>query len=165
MKVRAVVLIVVLGLLAAFTLANWAAIIAPTQVSLLVTRVEAPLGLILLAGTVVVMVVFLVLMVFQQAGVIREARRYAKELAAQRVLADQAEASRFTELRKHLDARLDRIDPDGVPSEESLTERLDRLETALRTQIEHTGNSLVAHLGEVDDRMGRLLENKPPLRG
>ena len=132
--------------------------------SLLVTRIEAPLGLILLSGTVVVIVVFLFLMLFQQAGVIREARRYAKELTAQRVLADQAEASRFTELRKHLDARLDRIDPAGAPTDESLTERIDRLEAALRTQIEHTGNSLAAHLGEVDDRMGRLLENKPQAR-
>jgi len=164
MKLRAVVLVVVLVLLTVFTLANWAAINAPTQVSLLVTHVQAPLGLILLTSMVVVIFVFLFMMVFQQAGVILETRRYAKELAAQRTLADQAEMSRFTELRKHLDARFDGIDPNGSPSAEALTERIDRLEVALRNHIEHTGNSLAAYLGEVDDRVERLLGSKPPLR-
>jgi uncharacterized integral membrane protein len=162
MKLRAVVLVVLAALLTAFMFANWAAITAPTQVSLIVAQVQAPLGLILLLCLVVVVVVFLFLMVFQQAGVILETRRYAKELAAQRTLADQAEASRFTELRKHLDGRLDRLDPQGGSPEESLIERIDRLEVALRTHIEHTGNSLAAHLGEVDDRVERLLGGRPP---
>jgi len=162
MKLRAVVLVVLAALLTAFMFANWTAITAPTQVSLIVAQVQAPLGLILLLCLVVVVAVFLFLMVFQQAGVILETRRYAKELAAQRTLADQAEASRFTELRKHLDARLDRLDPQGGSPEESLIERIDRLEVALRTNIEHTGNSLAAHLGEVDDRVERLLGARPP---
>src|SRR5262245_52449922 len=129
MKLRAVVLAVLAVLAVLFTVfmfANWAAITAPTQVSLVVAQVQAPLGLILLVCLVVVVVVFLFLMVFQQAGVILETRRYAKELTAQRTLADQAEASRFTELRKHLDARLDRLDPDGAAPEESMIERIDR---------------------------------------
>lgn len=164
MRLRVVVLVLLLVLLTVFVLANWAAITAPTQISLLVAHVEAPLGLIMLACMAVVIMVFLFLMVFQQAGAILETRRYAKELAAQRTLADQAEASRFTELRKHLDTRLDRFDLSGASPEESLIERIDRLEAVLRTQIDHTGNSLAAHLGEVDERMERLLANKAPPR-
>jgi uncharacterized integral membrane protein len=160
MKLRTVVLVVLLALLTAFTLANWSAITAPTQVSLLVGKIDAPLGLILLTFLVVVIVAFLFLMVFQQAGVILEARRYGKELAAQRALADQAEASRFTDLRKHLDARLDRMsgsEPSGGSREEILVARIDRLEAALREHIDHAGNTLAAYIGEVDDRVERLV--------
>ena len=164
MKFRVIVLVVVLGLLSVFILANWAAITAPTQVSLLVKQIEAPLGLILLVCLVVVIALFLFAMVFQQAGLLRETRRYAKELAAQRALADEAEASRFTELRTHLDARLDRFDPGGSGTDEPLNERIDRLEAAMRAHIDHAGNSLAAYIGEVDDRVERLLGSNPPPR-
>jgi len=164
MKARMVVLVVVLGLLCAFILANWPAITAPTRVSLIVKEVEAPLGLILLGSLAVVIMLFLFVMVFQQAGLMRETRRYAKELSAQRTLADEAEASRFTELRKHLDARFDRLDPAGSGIEEPVNERIDRLETAMRAHIDNAGNSLAAYIGEVDDRVERLLGSNPPPR-
>jgi uncharacterized integral membrane protein len=156
MRTRAIVLAVLLLLFVTFTLANWSGITTPTQVSLLVATIEAPLGLILLTLLIVVIAVFLFMMLFQQAGVIRETRRLERELAAQRALADQAEASRFTELRKYLDRRLDRLD-EGGSSDESLSERIDRLETALREHIDHTGNTLAAYIGEVDDRVERLV--------
>jgi uncharacterized integral membrane protein len=155
MKARAIVFALLLVLFVVFTLANWSGITAPAQVSLLVTKIEAPLGLILLTLLIVVIAAFVFIMLFQQAGVIRETRRLERELTAQRALADQAEASRFTELRKYLDRRLDRLD-EGGSSEESLAERIDRLETALREHIDHTGNSLAASIGEVDDRIERL---------
>jgi len=162
MKVRLIVLVVLFALVTAFTFANWSAITAPTQVSILVARIEAPLGLIQLALLVIVVVVLLTAMVFQQVGLIREARRFAKELAAQRALADQAEASRFTELRKYLDTRLDRLDQGGGSPDETLVARIDRLETALREHIDHAGNSLAAYIGEVDERIERLVDGKPP---
>jgi biopolymer transport protein ExbB/TolQ len=163
MKVRAIVLGVLLVLVVAFTLANWPAISATTQVSLLVGHVEASIGFILLTFLVVVSGVFLFLMVVQQAGMIRETRRFSKELAAQRTLADQAEASRFTELREFIGRRLDRLDAGGGgASEEPLTARIDRLETALREHIDRTGNTLAAYIGEVDDRVERLVDSNPP---
>src|SRR5882724_1607703 len=162
MKPRAIALGVLLVLFVVFTLANWSGITAPTQVSLLVTRIEAPLGLILLVLLVAVIAIFLFLMLFQQAGVIRETRRLEKELAAQRALADEAEASRFTELRKYLDRRLDRLAEGGGPDDESLAARIDRLEAALRQHMDHTGNTLAAYIGEVDDRVERLLGALPP---
>lgn len=164
MKLRAVILIVLLALLVAFTLANWSAIVAPAPVSLIVTQVEAPLGLILLICLAVVSAVFLFLMLFQQAAVIKEARRFAKELAAQRTLADQAEASRFTELRKHLDTRFERLAQGGGSPEETLTARIDRLEEALRRHVDHAGNTLAAYIGEVEERFERIVAGKPPPR-
>ena len=156
LNLRAIVLVVVFALLTAFTFANWSAITAPTEVSILVARIQAPLGLILLACLVLVVILCLAVMVFQQIGLIRETRRVAKELSAQRALADQAEASRFTDLRRYLDARLDRLDQGGGSPDETLVARIDRLEAALRQHIDHAGNTLAAYIGEVDERVERL---------
>ena len=49
---------------------------------------------------------FLVYVVYLQSSVLIESRRYARELQAQRELADQAEASRFSQLRAFLDSEL-----------------------------------------------------------
>ena len=163
-KPRAIALVVLFVLLAVFTLANWSAITAPTQVSIVVTRIEAPLGLILLSFLVVVTLVFLFVMVFQQAGLIAETRRFSRELAAHRSLADQAEASRLTDLRKYLDARLDRLDQGGGSPDETLVARIDRLEAALREHIDHAGNTLAAYIAEVDERVERLIGGGTPPR-
>jgi len=167
MKVRTVLVFLLLVLFGVFAFVNWAAFVAPTTLSLIVGSVEAPLGVILLAFIVVLTGVFLFMMVFQQAGLILETRRYAKELSAQRALADQAEASRFTDLRRHLDERLDRLEQGaGLPAAgeeaaETLVARLDRLEEALREHVDHAGNTLSAYIGEVDDRIQRLAASLP----
>jgi len=171
MKVRTVLLFLMLVAFGAFTFVNWAAFVTPTPLTLGLGVVEAPLGLILLIFIVVLTGYFLFLMVFQQAGLILETRRYAKELSAQRALADQAEASRFTELRRHLDERLDRLEhgagPPAAEAEadeggETLLARIDRLEDSLRQHVDQAGTSLSAYIGEVDDRIQRLASALPP---
>jgi uncharacterized integral membrane protein len=126
MPLRTVVLLVVLALVAIFAALNWSAFVAPTTLSFGVAHVEAPLGVIMLALLVVLTALFLLYVVYLQTTVILEWRRREKELQASRELADQAEASRFTELRTHLDTRL--------------------------TEME---NSLAAQLGEMRDRLER----------
>jgi type VI protein secretion system component VasK len=104
--IRAVVFCVVLLVVGGFALLNWAAFAAPTTLSLGVTSVQAPLGLIMLGLVVFLCVLFAVWVISLQAGALLEARRQTRELQAQRDLADKAEASRFTELRSDLLARL-----------------------------------------------------------
>jgi hypothetical protein len=58
--------------------------------------------------------------------VLLEARRHAKELQAQRELADQAEVSRFTELRAYLDTRLSELENSLSAQIGEMRERLDR---------------------------------------
>lgn len=94
----------------------------------------------MLLVTGVVSALFVVYIVYQQAGVILEARRFAKELKAQRELADQAEASRFTELRSFLDGELHRIERD------------------LQQRFDESSRTLSACIGELDDKMERLLK-------
>jgi uncharacterized integral membrane protein len=129
MPLRTVVLLVVLALVAIFAALNWSAFVAPTTLSFGVTQVQAPLGLIMLALLLVLTALFLIYIVYLQTTVILEWRRREKELQASRELADQAEASRFTELRAHLDTRLTEI-------ENSLSAQLGEMRGSMRGDMQ-----------------------------
>ena len=134
---RALVLFLVLLFVGLFALINWGAFVAPTPLSLGFTTVQAPLGLIMLALVAFLCVLFTVWVVTLQARSLKDARRQTRELQAQRDLADKAEASRFTELRAELMARLDRLQADA------------------HLAVEQSANSTAAHLGELEDRLER----------
>jgi uncharacterized integral membrane protein len=161
MGYRTLALVIVFLLFTIFTAVNWPAFTAPTTLSFVVGSVQAPLGLVLLGVIVFVSAVFLLLLAVQQANVLVETRRMTKELSAQRTLADQAEASRFTELRAHLDRVLQGVQSGGAGTD--LVARLDRIEAGLKAQVEHS-NVLAATIGELDDRIERLLATRlrPP---
>ena len=99
MNIRTFFLFLTIGLIALLAAFNWNALITPSDVSLGVTDVQAPLGVLLLALTGLLAVFFVAYVLRMQGTVLLEARRHAKEMQAQRDLADKAEASRFTELR------------------------------------------------------------------
>lgn len=99
MSVITILVLLVLVAIGTFVAVNWSLFLAPATLSLVVATVDAPLGLIMLGLMGVLTALFLVVLVALQTRVLLEARRHAKEMQAQRELADQAEASRFTELR------------------------------------------------------------------
>ena len=144
MKAPTVLLLVVLAGIVLFAAVNWGVITAPTTVSLFVTDVQAPLGLIMLGLTVLVTVLFLIFLAYLQTSVLLEARRHSRELRAQRELADQAEASRFTDLRGFLETELRKLGGQVTESKAGVTGRLDQAEQNLRSIIEHSGNSRAA---------------------
>ena len=104
MRVAIVLLLLVLAGTAAFVTLNWGAVITPVDLSLGVGMVKMPLGLVMLGLLLAITALFLVFVLFLQTSVLLETRRQAKEIRASRDLADQAEASRFTELRSFLEA-------------------------------------------------------------
>ncbi|HSN32897.1 MAG TPA: LapA family protein [Ideonella sp.] len=141
MRIRTLLLAVLVLGVALFAALNWATFTAPTALSLGVATVHAPLGLIMLILLALVAALFLGWVIWLQGSVLLETRRQARELQAQRDLADKAEASRFTELMARLDA----------------------FEQRQRAVIEQTGNSLSAFIGELEDRLehGRLPPDVP----
>ena len=136
--VRAIVFCLMLAFVGLFALINWSAFAALTPLSLVFTTVQAPLGLIMLGLVAFLCVLFTVWVVALQATSLMDARRQTRELQTQRDLADKAEASRFTELRTELMARLDRLQQES------------------RVAVEQSGNSLAAQIGELDDRLERV---------
>lgn len=158
MKFRTLGLALTLVLFAAFAVLNWAAISAPTDLSIGFAQVRAPLGLILLLAVGVVSGLFLIYIVFQQAGVIFEARRYAKELKGHRELADTAEASRFTALQTFLDGELRRIEGQQNAASQQIDARLEQLEQRLSAKHDESTRVLSAYVGQMDDKLDRVLE-------
>ncbi|MDI1244999.1 MAG: LapA family protein [Rhodoferax sp.] len=153
MRIRSLLLLLVITLTAAFTALNWPVFLADTPLSLGVSTVQAPLGLIMLGLVIFVVAYCLVYVLYLQSNVLMESRRSAKELQSHRELADKAEASRFTELRHFLEADMKQREALDKAAQQAVIARLDALENSLRTSVEQSGNSLSAYIGELEDRL------------
>lgn len=150
------VLLVVVGI-AVFAMLNWEEFTRPTTLRLGLGTVEAPLGLIMLGLTVLLLVLFLIFVTYLQTSVLLESRRHTRELQTQRQLAEQAEASRYSQLRQYLEAELLKLAAQQEQGQTRMSTRLDQLDRDLRQVIEQTGNTLAAYIGELEDRLQREL--------
>jgi hypothetical protein len=110
MRVLTGLVISLLAILSVFALLNWSTIAAPAPVSVGFATINAPLGLVMLVAAGLLTALFLAFIVYQQGAALVDARRFAKDLHAQRELADKAEASRFTDLRGYLHGELSRLE-------------------------------------------------------
>lgn len=160
MSLRTLFLMLVFVVLAMFTVLNWSAFMTPTTLSLLFATVQAPLGLIMLGVTALLAALFLTYLVYIQTTVLFDTRRAARELRTQRELADQAEASRFTELRGFLEGRLQKLETVVVEVQSRTVARLDQLDDNLRFAVERVDHSLAAYIGELEDRMETRMGGK-----
>ena len=146
MNSRTLVLLLIVAATAGLAVLNWTALSEPSPISLGVTTVEAPLGLIMLGLTVLLGVFFIAYVLSLQGSVLLDTRRHTKEMQAQRELADKAEASRFTELRAFLDAQHQQV-------QAQLIERLDALESRLTARAAESDNSTAAYVGQLEQQL------------
>ena len=163
MKLHSLLLLLVLVLIASFATLNWGVFLSPTELSLGYTTVNMPLGLIMLGLLAIVTVLFLAHVVYLQGSVLLEARRHSRELKTNRELADQAEASRFTELRTFLEAELTKQTAKNAEIRDALLVRIDKLENESRSFMEQSGNTLAAYIGELEDRL-EIISIPPSVR-
>jgi Tfp pilus assembly protein PilX len=155
MRLRTLLLIGLILLIASFVALNVESIFQPTTLNLGVASVQAPLGLVLLGLLVVLLLVFLLALVYFQASHLMEVRRITREAAEQRTLADKAEASRFIELREFLRTELAATAARDAELSSQLVGKMDAVRAALAMTIEQTGNGISASLGELEDRLDR----------
>ena len=155
MRVRNVVLLVFAVFVAAFVALNWAELARPVALHFGVTQTQGPLGLVMLGLLLAASVLFAVYAVAAQATALLEMRNHNKEMKAQRDLADSVESSRFTELR----GMIERIEADSqarsVQTQQMLQQQLEQIRLDLSRAIEHSGNTLAAYMGELEERMER----------
>ena len=144
MKLSTVVFLFIVCLLTLFSILNWSVIMAPAEVSLLVTSIHAPLGLMLLTIIILLTAIYIGFLTYLQTSALLESRQHARELSAQRDLADKAEASRFSELRTYLEGEI-----------KSIATQADRNAQDLKVTLEQSSNSLSAYIGEMEDRLER----------
>jgi len=155
MPLRTILLLIVSIAIIIFAALNWGAFTTPTTLRLGFTTAEAPLGLIMLGLTVVMAFLFLIFVTYLQTSVLLENRRHARELQAQRDVAEQAEASRYSRLREFLESELQKIRYRSELAETGIIARLDQLDRDLRGAVEQAGNTLAAYIGELEDRLQR----------
>ena len=155
MPLRTLVIVVMAVLLALFVAVNWAAFMTPTTLSMIFGTVQAPLGLVMLVITGFIAALFVAYALWLQGSVLMETRRMTRELDSQRQLADQAEASRFTELRALIEMRLDTVMSAIADERSSRSAEIARLGDELRLAIDQAANGHAAQLGELQDRLER----------
>ena len=146
MNSRTLVLLLIVAATAALAVLNWTALSEPSPISLGVTTVDAPLGLIMLGLTVLLGVFFIAYVLSLQGSVLLDTRRHTKEMQAQRELADKAEASRFTELRAFLENQ-------HQQTQSQLMARLDALESGLAARAQESDNSTAAYVGQLEQQL------------
>ncbi len=156
MYLRTVIIVSVLGILVMFALLNWNAFTTAMPLSVGFTTVEAPLGLFLLAVIALLTVLFLIYVVYLQSSTLVESRRQTRELQVQRELAQNAEASRFHQLKIAVETALREQNNQTLEFKNTVLARLEELERDLRSTVEQSGNSIAAYLGEIEDQFKRV---------
>ncbi len=131
MRIRSLLVLTASGLAALLVVLNWRIFAGLAKLNLLLTSAEVPVGVVMLLLFAVGLLVLWNTLGRWQGTLLQEFRRQAKELQAQRLLAESAEASRFTEL--------------GALVREEIAK--------LRTELQETEHSIAATLGEMDDRL------------
>lgn len=116
MRPRTIIYVVLLLILAALLVANRTAIATSTPLNFLITRVQAPFGILILIVAILIALVDFVVHALSRYGWQREQRSLARELEMVREQAEQAEASRIRELKETVEresaairAQLDRL--------------------------------------------------------
>jgi len=155
MSARSVVVLIVVALLGAFAALNWEAFTVRTSLNLLITRAEAPVGLVMLGVAAGLTGLYFPFALGVTAAALVEGKRRSREIQALRKLAEEAETSRYTELRTHLHAELGGLGARCSAVSTEVIARLERVEDCLKTEIEQAGNSLAAYIGELEERLTR----------
>lgn len=146
MHLRSLLLILTLAAIAALAVLNWYTLATPVPMSLGVTTVDAPLGVVMLALTSLLAVLFIAYVLWLQGSVLLETRRHGKEMQAQRELADKAEASRFTEMKVFLQTQ-------SQETHSALMARIETLESRLLARANESDNTTAAYVGQVEHQL------------
>ena len=158
MRARVIIFLLAILVVAGFAALNWSEIVRPAPLSFGAFIADAPLGLILLTLLGLVSVAFLLSAASLRTQNLVESRHHSKALEAQRELADKAEASRFTELRQHMDTQLrDLRQRDAIAATE-FEKAMVNAQRELRTQLEQMNRMMMARLGELETRFDSRFE-------
>ena len=157
MRARVTLLVVAILLVAGFAALNWSEVLRTAPLSFGAFVTDAPLGLILFGLLILSLVGFLALGAMHRTQVLIESRQHLKELQHHRDLADRAEASRFTELREHLDTSLRELRQRDAIAATEFEKAMVSGQRELRTQLDQMSKALATRLSEMEHRIdGRL---------
>ena len=158
MRTKTLLLIVGIVLIAAFAMLNVNEITRISTLNLGFTSMQLPLGLVMLMLVLAILLIFLVTMLYMHSVNLIETRKYDKQLTVQRELADKAEASRFTDLRRYMESQAAVTLNQGNETVAAMNRRMMQTEMLLLERLEQSDNTNAAYWGQHDDA---LLRNRP----
>lgn len=153
MRIKTTLLIIGIALVAAFTALNIDEFTRVSVLSVGVSTVQLPLGLVLLGLLIVALVGFLISTVFIESANLIQTRKYARDLEVQRNLADKAESSRFIELQRAMKAADLAVAERDAVNLKAFTDSLANTQLALSQRIEQSDNATAAYIGQLQDRL------------
>ncbi|MBI5278062.1 MAG: hypothetical protein HY854_16550 [Burkholderiales bacterium] len=158
MRARVVLLIAAIALVALFAAFNWSEFVRPSPLSFGLFITEAPLGLIMLALLGATALLALAAIAGIRTNSLVESRHHHKTLEAQRELADKAEASRFTELRQHLDRQLTELRQRDTIAATEFEKAMVAAQRELRTTLEQMNRAMAMNMKEFEARIDTRLD-------
>ena len=155
MRIRTILLVLAILIVAAFVALNMEEFTRVSMLSLGFATVQVSLGLVMLVTLAAATVIFLASALYMQSTNLLEMRKHTKELNSQRELADKAEASRFTELQNFLATQAAMQQQRQADADAALSESFARQQQALMARIEQSDNTLAAYIGQLQDKLER----------
>jgi uncharacterized membrane protein YccC len=153
MRGRIVFIVIAALVVAAIAAFNWPEFTRAEPLSFGVATASVPLGLLMLTLIGIVLVVFLVSSAIQESRYLLDHRRHSRALQAQRELAEKAEASRFTDLRQHMDTHLREVRQRDQVVATEFEKRLMHSHNELRAHLDRMHHAILARLAEIETRI------------
>jgi hypothetical protein len=158
MRARLVFIVLALLVVGGVAALNWPEFTRTTTLAFGAFTTEASVGLFMLAAFGITILVMLLSSAMQESRYMLESHRHAKALQAQRDLADKAEASRFTDLRQHLDMHLRENRQREAIAATEFEKAMVQSQRELRNQLEGMSRTLESRLGELEGRIEARLD-------
>ena len=155
MRTKILLFIISIALIGGFTMLNVDEFTRTSVLSLGFTTLQLPLGLVMLLIVAAISLIFLVATLYMHSTQLMEIRKYARDLTAQRELADQAEGSRYTQLRGYLESQAALITHRDSDTLAAMYISMAETEKRLLDRMEQTDNTAAAYWGEHDDELMR----------
>jgi hypothetical protein len=153
MRGRMAFIVLAILVVAGIAALNWPEFTRPEPLSFGVLTATVPLGVVMLVLMGIVLAVFLVSSAIQESRYLLDHRRHSRALQAQRELAERAEASRFTDLRQHLDTHLRESRQRETMVATEFEKRLMQSHSEMRAQLERMHQMIANRLGEMEARL------------
>jgi uncharacterized integral membrane protein len=153
MRLVLVIIVLAFVILAVFTVANWQVLTMATPLSFVLFSIEGPLGVILLGVSLALTLLVVAYALILRTSWLMESRRLNRQLEEQRELADRAESSRVFELQELVKAEFRGLRTHLMEIGDVGIARIDTAEQSLSKVIENASNSVMAHIGYLDDSL------------
>lgn len=153
MRIVVAVIAIVFVSLAIFAAANWQVLTTVTPLSFVAFSVEGPLGVILLGVSLVLTLLVLAYALLLRTSWLMESRRINRQLEEQRELAEKAESSRIIALQEMLKNEFENVNESLQKISNTDLAKIEEAERSLTKTIEDSGNSIMAHIGYLDDKL------------